>query len=320
MDTLLSMRAFAKVVECKNFTQAARQLKLSTATVTKHIQSLEQRIGTRLINRNARQFSVTEPGALYYERCLVLLNEIDEVETAVASYGRQPRGHLRISAPMYFGTAELRPIVQAFMRSYSDISVEIHVTNRYVDLIGEDFDLSVRVVSRPLEPSLIERKLATSRLLVCASPDYLRRHGTPRQPRDLLQHRCLQSTLRRTSEGWPFTRDGKTEHVVVAGALLSNHNELLCQETIEGSGISIQPSFNAWRALAAGQLRTVLDDWFVAEVGISVLFPSRKLLPTKTRLFIDFLTAQFPKGPRHDVWLHRAHADGKLPHLAPMPL
>lgn len=311
MDTLAGMRAFVKVVELKNFTRAAKQLKISTATVTKHIQSLEHRIGTRLINRNARRFSVTEPGAVYYERCIDLLSEIESAETAAASYGRQPRGLLRISAPLFFGAVELRPVVQAFMRDYADISVEIHVTNRYVDLIGEEFDLSVRIVNRPLEPSLVERKLATARYLVCAAPSYLKRAGTPKQPADLLAHRCLQSTTHRWRNGWPFARNGKTEHIAIASTLQSNHNQLLCDAAIDGIGIGIQPSFNAWRPLAAGRLRTVLDDWFVGDVGVSVVFPSRKLLPIKTRLFLDFLTAQFPKGPRHDVWLERARGTAK---------
>lgn len=152
MDTLASMRAFARVAETKNFTRAAKRLKLSPAMVTKHVQNLEARIGTRLINRSTRQLSLTEAGAAYYERCIQLLADIEDAEEAAGSLGALPRGHLRISAPMYFGLSEVRPIVQEFMRKYPDISVDFLVSNRNVDLIEEGRDLAVRIAAEGLPP------------------------------------------------------------------------------------------------------------------------------------------------------------------------
>jgi len=308
MDTLTSMRAFARVAEYKNFTRAAKRLKLSPAMVTKHIQYLEQRIGTRLVNRSTRQLSLTEAGAAYYERCVQLIADIEETETAVGSLGVLPRGHLRISAPMYFGPAFIRPIVQDFMRKYPDISVDFLISNRNVDLIEEGRDLAVRVSAHGLPPSLIARRLATSRLMVCASPKYLKEAGIPRVPADLAGHRCLAPNLFRWNDGWTFRRGGQTETFKVLPCLQSNNNELLSDAAADGAGISIHPSFNVWRHLITGRLVTVLDDWSAGDAGIFVVYPSRKFLPTKTRLLIDFIAAAFPDGPDHDLWLERVRA------------
>jgi DNA-binding transcriptional LysR family regulator len=310
MDTLTSMRAFARVVETKNFTQAAKRLKLSPAMVTKHIQSLEQRIGTRLVNRSTRQLSLTEAGAAYYERCVQLLADIEDAEEAAGSLGALPRGHLRISAPMYFGVTEVRPIVQEFMRKYPDITVDFLVSNRNVDLIEEGRDLAVRVSAQGLPPALIARRLATSRLMMCASPKYLKQAGNPRTPSDLAGHRCLAANLFRWTDGWTFRRGAQTETVKVSLCLQSNNNELLTDAAADGMGIAIHPSFNVCGHIAAGRLVTLLDDWSIGDVGVFVVFPSRKFLPAKTRLLIDFITAAFPRGPDHDPWFERVR--GKL--------
>lgn len=308
MDTLTSMRAFARVAEAKNFTEAAKRLKLSPAMVTKHIQNLEQRLGTRLVNRSTRQLSLTEAGAAYYRRCVQLLADVDEAESAAGSLGAQPRGRLRVTAPIHFGPAELRPIVQGFIQAYPEISVEVLTTNQRTDLIEDGIDLAVRIAARALEPSLIARRLATSRLVACASPAYLKRHGVPAQPADLKNHQCLTTTLFKLDQGWPFRRAGKSETVKLAAALQSNNNELLCEAAADGFGITVQPTLNVWRGLATGRLTTILDKWSLGELGIFVVYPSRRFLPAKTRLFIDYLTARFPGGAQHDVWMERARS------------
>jgi DNA-binding transcriptional LysR family regulator len=308
MDTLVSMRVFVRAVEAESLAAAARRLKLSPATVTKHVQGLERRLGTRLLNRTTRRFSLTEAGAAYYERCRTSLAEVEAAEAAARSLGAQPRGHLRITAPMYFAPSELRPIIQGFIERYPDITVEVLVTNRRIDLVEDGLDLAVRIAADALEPSLIARRLATSRLLTCASPTYLQRAGVPRQPPDLLRHRCLTTTLFRLDEGWVFSRDGKSETLALPITLQSNNNELLCEAAADGFGITIQPTINIWRNLATGRLTRILEDWSPGELGVFVVYPSRRDLPAKTRLFIDYLTARFPKGPRHDVWLERARS------------
>ena len=272
MDTLLSMRVFTKVVEAENFTEAARRLKLSPPMVTRHIQSLEQRIGARLINRTTHKFSLTEAGAVYHERCVRLLSDIGEAEEAVGSLGRLPQGRLRLSAPMDFGRVELWPIAREFMRRYPNIHVELLLTNRVVDLIEEEIDLAIRMAKGPLDGSLIARKLATSRQVVCASPDYLRRHGMPQTPDDLLAHKCLIYGTAGRHDGWEFSRNGKSHRVKVPGCLQSNQLRLLCQAAIDGAGIVMQPTFAVWEHLAAGRLKSVLDGWGSGGLGVSSCF------------------------------------------------
>jgi DNA-binding transcriptional LysR family regulator len=308
VDTLTSMRVFARVVEAESLAAAARRLKLSPATVTKHIQSLEKRFGARLLNRTTRRFSLTEAGAAYHERCVSALAEVDAAEAAAGSLGAQARGQLRITAPMYFAPSELRPIVQGFIERYPEITVDVLVTNRRVDLVEDGLDLAVRIAQQAIEPSLIARRLATSRLMACASPAYLRRAGVPVHPADLRQHRCLTATLFKLDEGWVFERNGKSEKVKLPVTLQSNNNELLCEAAADGFGITIQPTINVWRNLASGRLTRILDKWSLGDLGVFVVYPSRKHLPAKTRLFIDFLAAQFPKGAQHDVWLERARS------------
>ena len=313
MDTILSMRVFAKVVEAENFTEAARRLKLSPPMVTRHIQSLERRIGARLINRTTHQFSLTEAGALYHERCVRLLSDIEEAEETAGSLGRLPQGRLRLSAPVDFGRAELWPIVREFMRRHPQIQVHLILTNRLVNLVEEEVDLAVRMAEGPLDGSLIARKLATSRLLLCASPAYLRSHGVPQTPEDLLAHRCLLYGTGVRHDGWEFSRDGTAQRVKVPGCLQSNQLRLLCQAAVEGTGIVMQPSFSVWSHLAAGRLRTVLDGWSAGRLGVFLVFPSRSFLPAKTRLFIDFLTDKFRNDPDRDVWIERVRARPEAP-------
>jgi DNA-binding transcriptional LysR family regulator len=237
-----------------------------------------------------------------------LLADVDEAESAAGSLGVQPRGRLRLTVPIHFGPSELRPIIQGFIERYREISVEVVATNQRMDLIEDGIDLAVRIAARALEPSLIARRLATSRLVACASPAYLKRHGVPAQPADLKNHQRLTTTLFKLDQGWTFRRAGKSETVKLPATLQSNNNELLCEAAADGFGVTVQPTINVWRGLAAGRLTTILDKWSLGELGIFVVYPSRRFLPAKTRLFIDFLTARFPGGPQHDVWIERAHS------------
>jgi DNA-binding transcriptional LysR family regulator len=207
---------------------------------------------------------------------------------------------------MDFGRVELWPMIRDFMRRYPQILVDLILTNRLVDLIEEEIDLAIRISERPLDGTLIARKLATSRQVVCASPAYLRRHGIPQTPRDLLAHACLLYGTAVRHEGWEFSRNGKSQRIKVPGCLQSNQLRLLCQSAVEGTGIVMQPTFSIWEHLAAGRLKTVLDDWSAGGLGIFVAFPSRSFLPAKTRLFIDFLAAKFRNDPDRDVWTDRA--------------
>jgi DNA-binding transcriptional LysR family regulator len=300
------MRVFIKVVEAENFTEAARRLELSPPMVTRHIQNLERRLGARLINRTTHQFSLTEAGTSYHDRCIRLLADVEAAEEAVGSMSRLPRGRLRLTAPMDFGRVELWPTVREFMRRYPDIHIDLILTNRVVNLIEDEIDLAIRMAEGPLDGSLIARKLATSRQVICASPAYLRRHGVPQTPSDLLGHRCLVYGTTGRHAGWELSRDGTSQTIKVPSHLQSNQVRLLCQAAVEGVGIVMQPTFSVWEDLAAGRLRTVLNDWSGGRLSLFVVFPSRTFLPVKTRLFIDFVAGIFRNDPDRDPWIDQA--------------
>lgn len=305
MDTLLCMRSFEKIAESGSFAEAARVLNLSPSTVTKHVSHLERRIGARLFNRNTRRVVLTEAGAAYWRHCRDLLAEIEQAEAEVGGMGQHPRGQLRIAAPYDFGVSQIGPAILDFTRQYPNITVDLSLGSQIVDLVREEFDMAVRIVgTRGLDASLIARRLATSRLVVCAAPDYLRRLR-PQAPADLARHNCLLFTGAAWRKQWPFTRNGTTEKVPLSGNIQSNDNLLLCRAAVAGAGLTIQPSFNVWRELRAGQLETVLDEWQVEELGVHVIFPHRKYLPSKSRAFIDFLADRFRNSPYQDVWLEK---------------
>lgn len=305
MDTLFSMQVFTKVVETENFAEAARRLGLSPAKVTRHIQSLEQRLGARLINRTTHRFSLTEAGAGYHERCVKLLAELEIAEESVRSLSNLPRGRLRLTAPADLGRVELWPLVRDFMQRHPQIQVDLVLTNRVADLVEEEFDLAIRTTDGMLDGSLIARKLATSRTFLCASPDYLRSHGVPQSPDDLMHHRCLLFGSGR-HQGWVLSRDGETQRLRVPGCLQANQVRLLRRAAVDGMGIAMQPTFSMWEDLAAGRLQTLLEEWRADTISLYIVYPSRRFLPAKTRLFIDFLAEAFDNDPDHDPWLARA--------------
>ena len=308
MDTLLCMRSFEKIVEAGSFVGAARILNLSPPTVTKHIQHLERRIGVRLFNRNTSQVALTEAGALYWRHCRDLLAEFEQTEAEVGGMGRSPRGQLRIAAPYDFGITYIGPAILDFAREYPDIKIDLSLASRLVDLVRDEFDMAVRIVgTRGLDASLIARRLATSRLVVCGAPDYLRRLR-PEVPADLAGHNCLLFTGAAWRKEWPFTCNGVTEKVTLTGNIQSNDNLLLCRAAAAGAGLTIQPSFNVWRDLGSGRLETILDEWQVDDLGVYVIFPHRRYMPAKVRTFVDFLATRFRNSPDRDIWLEMAEA------------
>jgi len=300
------MQVFAKVAEAGSFAEAARRLRLAPATVTKHIQALEKRIGARLINRDTRRIQLTEAGALYWRRCQTLLSELAQVENEAAGLGQPPRGRLRLTAGDGFGTSELQPAVLEFMQLYPDITVDLELTTRYIDLIKEEFDVAVRTSGTPLDGALVARRIAVSRLVACAAPAYLARHGRPRDPADLASHACLVYSGTKWGNEWPFRRGEETRKVSVPARLQTNSNLTLCHAVKSGAGIAIQPSFNVWRELRSGEVELVLDEWRVGELDVHVVFPHREYMPAKVRVFIDFLAERFRGGAHRDVWLDRA--------------
>jgi DNA-binding transcriptional LysR family regulator len=308
MDTLVSMEIFAKVAEARSFAEAARQLRLSPSMVTKHVQALECRVGARLINRNSRQSHLTEAGTLYWQHCRTLLSQLRQIEDEAGALGRLPRGRLRLTAPPDFGAMELEPAVLDFMTRYPEISIDLDLTSRFIDLMKEEFDLAIRITEGPLGGNaLVARRIASSRLVLCASPDYLRRHGRPAEPAELAEHLGLIYAGTTWGNEWPFLRAGEAHTARIPARLQTNNNQLLCEAACKGMGIAIQPTFNVCDRIRSGELELLLEDWHVGELAIHVVFPHRQFLPAKVRVFIDFLAERFRAGAHQDIWLDRAN-------------
>jgi DNA-binding transcriptional LysR family regulator len=300
MDRMASMAAFTKVVSAGSFSAAAREMQVSQALVTKQIQELESWLGARLLNRTTRRLSLTEVGAAFYERAARILEAIEEAKGAAGALQTVPRGRLRINAPVSFGLIHLAPVVTDFLKRFPEVSVELLVNDRVVDLLEGEFDVGVRI-GRLRDSSLIARKIAPVRLAVCAAPDYLARRGVPRTPDDLATHDCLEYTYFESRGEWRLLNPEGDEIVVpVSGRYLANNADVLRTTAIAGGGIILAPTFIIGDDLRAGRLVRLLPDYPPPEQGLHALYPPGRHLSAKVRCFVDFLVARFGGEPAWD--------------------
>lgn len=295
IDTHVAMRVFDKVVELGSFSAAADRLELARPTVTKIVAFLERKYGVRLLNRTTRRLSLTDAGRAFYERSRSILAEIDELELALQSDTVRPSGRLRIAAPFTFGAQHLGPVVNAFMRKYPEVLVDVELSDRAVDLIEEGFDLALRI-GKLGESSLVARKLADQRVWICASPAYVAHHGLPTQPAELERHHCLHYTYWSGGAEWRLEKDGAEHLVKISGPMRANNGELLRGAALDGLGIIMQPDFIVGDDIRAGRLLPLLPDYTVAPIGIHVLYPHRRFLSAKVRAFADHLAGCFGNG------------------------
>ncbi|GBQ69423.1 LysR family transcriptional regulator [Ameyamaea chiangmaiensis NBRC 103196] len=290
LDRVTSMQVFVRVTQLGSLAAAARSLGLSQTMVTKHVAALESRLGVVLFHRSTRRLSLTEAGRLYLERCQRVLSDLDEMEQEVALEGGEPRGTLRLNAPVSFAVRHLGPILPEFSRRYPLVSVELGLNDRLVDLIEEGWDLTLRI-RRMVPSSLRARKLASIRMVVCAAPSYLDRHGTPATVAELEHHVCLGYTLSdAVGVGrWRFGPQG-SRSVPVRGSLSANNGDVLCAAAIAGQGIIYQPLFLVADALRDGALRVLtLDEAPVEEAGLHAVYAPAAVVPLKVRAMIAFL-------------------------------
>ena len=302
MDRLSSMETFVRVVEAGSFVAAADRLSLSPAMVSRYVQDLEERLGTRLLNRTTRRVGLTEAGAAYFERCQQVLHDIEEMDLSVAREVQQPRGVLRVNAPVVFGTRHLSRFLADYERRYPVVAIDLSLTDRFVDLVEEGADVAVRIGALT-ESTLVARRLCPIRLVLCASPAYLKKHGTPRTPADLANHNCLGYTYTRGGTEWALIGPDGPIVVPIRGSLRANHGEALCQAAIDGLGLALQPTFIAGDAIAKGLLHPVLLGYKPAELSAYAVFLSRKFLSAKVRTFVDFLAEKLGPEPYWDAWL-----------------
>ena len=287
MYRLEAMRLFIRVAELGSFAAAAQQLGVARSVVTRQVAALEAHLGVKLMARSTRRLTLTSAGTAYLEKCRVILGLVDAAETDIAAERVAPRGPIRASLQLSLGFARLAPLLLDFAARYPEISIDMDFSDRRVNLIEEGMDLSIRITRR-LEPGDVARRIGSGRLLVAAAPDYLARHGRPRQPADLAHHECLGYTAA-GSQRWSFTVDGQTEHVPVRSRISANNGEVLAEAAAQGMGIACQPDFILARFLDAGRLETLLEEFPVPELGIYAMLPGNRQIPHRVRVLLDFL-------------------------------
>jgi DNA-binding transcriptional LysR family regulator len=296
------MAVFAKVVESASFAAAARHFDISPAMVTKHVRKLEERLGVRLLNRTTRRVSVTEVGQNYYERCLRILSEVEDAERAASDLQAAPRGLLRVTTSVSFGSHQLAPAIADYLIAYPDVSVDLILQHNYVDLVEERIDLAIRL-GQLSDSSLIAKKLYAVEMVLCASPGYLAANGTPQQPRDLVKHNCLIYTYA-APRAWTFTdqKTGKADVIRISGRLLANSGDALLAFALKDTGIVLAPDYLVADELGAGRLIRLLPAYTTRELPVYAVYPHSHCLSAKTRTFIDFLAARFAHLPqsKHD--------------------
>jgi DNA-binding transcriptional LysR family regulator len=297
MDALADIAVFVRVVERGSFTLAAGELDLSRAVVSKYVSRLEERLGARLLHRTTRRLSLTEAGAALFEASRGALERIEEAEGAVAQLQSEPRGRLKASAPMSFGILHLGPAIAEFARAYPRVSLDLRLDDRFVDLVEEGIDVAVRIGTLT-DSSLVARRLATTRTLVCASPAYLAEHGEPEAPEDLAAHNCLIYSYLSTANVWRFTGPGGRQiPVAVNGSFRINNGIMLGEAAAAGRGILLTPSFYVAPLLRDGRLKRILPGYRLPELGIHAVYSERTQVPPKVRVFIDFLAQRFGRKP-----------------------
>jgi len=300
MDRVAGMAVFTKVVATGSFSAAARELRVSQASVTKQIKELEGWLGARLLNRTTRRLSLTEIGAGFYERSTRILEAVAEARSAAGALQTAPRGRLRINAPVSFGLLHLAPAVTEFLNVYPDVSIEMLVNDRVVDLLEGEFDVGVRI-GRLGDSSLIARRIAPVRLVICAAPEYLARHAVPQTPEDLASHNCLEYTYFESRGEWHLRDPTGADIVVpVSGRYLANNADVLRSTALAGGGIILVPTFLIGDDLRAGRLVRLLSNYPPPEQALHALYPPGRHLSAKVRTFVDFLVVRFGGEPAWD--------------------
>ena len=300
MDKLEAMNAFAKGVALGSYAEAGRALGLTRSAVSKAVMELEQLLGARLLDRTTRRVNPTEAGLSYYERCLDILSRIEETELQVSRLHDEPKGLLRVNAPMSFGTLYLGEAIAAFMAAYPDLNVELTLNDRFIDPVEEGVDVTIRIAALA-DSSLIARKIARTRRVVVASPAYLAAHGTPATPEDLTNHRWLGYAPGMSLQRWSYEKaDGTSGSVALKCALSSNNGHILRNAALAGQGITELPTFLVGCDIAARALTVALPTHSRSELGIYALYTPNRYLAAKTRVFIDFLVARIGPRPEWD--------------------
>lgn len=292
MDRFGEMQAFAAVVDAGSFVRAADALQVSKTAVSRLVAELEARLGVRLLHRTTRRLSLTAEGEVFHARCKELLAGVAEAETEVTAGADEAVGLLRLNVPVSFGLLHLAALWPAFLQQHPKVTLEVTLADRIVDLVDEGYDLAVRIARLPAS-SLVSRRIGSTRLVLCASPEYLRRHGMPAHPDDIARHTVFSYTLLASGDTWSFDGPEGPVSVKVAPVMRSNSGDTCCAAALAHQGIVLQPSFMVGTHLRSGALVEVLPTYRSLELGIYAVYPSRRHLQPRVRALIDFLVQAF---------------------------
>jgi DNA-binding transcriptional LysR family regulator len=296
MDTLEGMRVFARVVDAGSFSEAARRLGISKALASKYVGQLEQRLGIRLLNRTTRKLTPTELGVAYYNRCARIVGEVEELEGSLRMGHASPCGHLRIAGPRVFGEEALVGCVTAFLEKHPAVTVDLALEERTVDIIAEGFDLAVRI-GELAESRLVARRITSYRYVLCASPDYVARAGTPKAPDALAGHVCIVNSAISPTNQWQFLVDGERRSVSIRPRIRVNCARPVRSLALAGYGIGLCLLPTVRNDLAAGRLLRLLEAHEAYDRSVYAVYPQSRYLPAKLRAFLDHLIDQFGAGP-----------------------
>jgi len=293
MDTLNAMKLYCHIVDAGQLSIAADQLNLSKGAVSKQLAKLEAHLGGRLLNRTTRRLTPTEAGISFYERAKLILESVEEAECVVTGLTAEPSGTLKINAPMSFGFHYLGELLAKYQNTYPKMKINLTLHDRQVDLVEEGYDLALRIATLK-DSSLVARRLAPCHLVMCASPDYLKKYGEPQKPSDLKNHQCLLYAYSDSVRSWSFEdKQGKKQQVAVDGSLYANNGNLICDALVNGMGIARLPTFIIGDAIREGKAKIILDDWRAKPQDISLLYPSSRHLSAKVRTFVDMAAEHF---------------------------
>ena len=291
MDKYQEMRVFTAVVDASSFVAAGDALGMSKAAVSRYVSELEQRLGVRLMHRTTRKLSLTPEGEVFLARCREILASIDASEAEISTRSLTASGLLKVSVPVSFGIKHIAPLWAEFLNAHPQVTLDVQLADRVVDLVDEGFDLAVRIARLP-DSSLVSRRLASTRLVLCAAPSYLKRRGTPQHPSELTQHDVVGYSLMAMGDQWQFTGPEGPVSVKVRPRMWSNNGDTCISAALQGAGIQLQPTFLIEQQLASGHLVEILPQYRSVELGIYAVYPSRKFVLPKVRALVEFLATK----------------------------
>ena len=275
---------FVAVAELESFTRAAEQLKLSTAQVSRQVSQLEQRLSVKLLYRTTRKVTLTDDGRVFYQDCRAVLDGLQNAEDTVQNLQNKPKGKLKMTASVTYGERVILPLVNQFIKQYSEVQVEVYLTNKRVDIVDESYDLAIRI-GELKDSNLMARKLSKRSSYVCASPEYIKHYGEPHSLSELQHHNCLRGTI----ENWRFNIDGREKTVKVGGNIRYNSGYALTNAALQGIGIVQLPDYYTRSYIEQGKLIPVLEHYRIPEEGIWAVYPQNRFLSPKVRTLIDYL-------------------------------